>query len=79
VSVISLPEISLDTLKWILRTVSANNGLTSKAVSARIVDPEKEYYYLAVMARDWLRDNPKPYIRRGCDYHGPRKRASDDA
>jgi hypothetical protein len=78
-SLIVLSEISMDTLKWILDTVSGRNGRMPSTVAARSVNPEKEYYYLAVMARDWLRENPKPYVMRGCDYHGPRKRTSDDA
>jgi hypothetical protein len=74
-SAISLPEICLDTLKWILSIVSEGNGVGS----SHVTNPEKEYYYLAVMARDWLRENPKPYVMRGCNYQGPRKQTSDDA
>jgi hypothetical protein len=50
-------------VKWRLQSNLCRSGITD-----RLIDVEREAYYLAPMASDHVRYSCKPQYMRGCDY-----------
>jgi len=65
----------MEMLRAIMLAASTDSGGSSGITDSKQPPVEDQFYFLWIMAEDWARSGPKPYVMRGCDYQGPRKRA----